>query len=544
MKVLAAVVADFQTGNVAARSRLGDDLRGEPVVRRTLRRVLACGRFAGVHLLVDPSQEAQARRAAEGLEVAVETHAAGRVPWRGYMAAARKWALDGWRGGLLGATVFDESCHPWVLEALARREQADAVADIHPAAALLDPGLTAAVVDHYAGIAEDARLAFTQAPPGLAPAVYASGLVADMARQVQPLCRTLAYRPAGPQKDMMMQPCHFACDARIAHAWGRCLADTDTGFRRLEAILESAGAVEPDAAGIAEFLRARRYTPTGVLPAEVEIELTTEDPLAESTLRPRGRAVGKRGPMPPAMFGRLIEELASRGDVRVVLGGFGDPLRHPEWPELLRACRAADIFALAVRTPGLDLDRQASAVLHEHAVDVLNVLLDANFPETYRRLHGVDGFEQVTARLEDFFAVQAGLQRPVPLVVPEMIKTHATLDEMEAFYDRWVNRCGSAVIVGPSRYGGRWPDLAVMDMSPPTRQPCARVFDRLMVLADGRVTACDQDFTGEHAIGSIRQDSLAAIWSGPAMTALRRSHLERRFDGLPLCPACSEWHRP
>ncbi len=544
MKILAAVVADFQMGNVTPRSRLGDDLRGEPVIRRTLRRVLAAGRFSGVHLLVDPSQEAAARRACDGLDVAVETHAAGRVPWRGYMAAARKWALDGWRGGLLGATVFDESCHPWVLEALARREQADAVADIHPAAALLDPKLTAAVVDHYKGIAEDARLAFTQAPPGLSAAVYAASLLADMARQVQPLCRTLAYRPAEPQKDMIMQPCHLACQARVAHAWGRCLADTDTGFERVAAILEQVGADEPDADAVAEFLRTRRWTPTGMLPAEVEIELTTEDPLAESTLRPRGRAVGSRGPMPPALFGRLIEELASRGDIRVVLGGFGDPLRHPQWPELLRLCRAADIFALAVRTPALDLDRRASAVLHEQAVDVLNVLLDANTPETYRRVHGVDAFEQVTANLEGFFAVQAELQRPVPLVVPEMIKTHATLDEMEAFYDRWINRCGSAVIAGPSCYGGRWPDLAVMDMSPPTRQPCARVFERLTVLADGRVTACDQDFTGEHAIGSIGEESLAAIWSGPAMASLRRSHLEKRYDGLPLCPECREWHRP
>jgi hypothetical protein len=64
------------------------------------------------------------------------------------------------------------------------------------------------------------------------------------------------------------------------------------------------------------------------------------------------------------------------------------------------------------------------------------------------------------------------------------------------------------------------------------------------VLADGRVTACDQDYKGSHAIGSLTDSTLSSLWTDPAMTAVRRSHLDGRFDGMPLCPMCEEWNRP
>src|SRR5690606_35828897 len=99
--------------------------------------------------------------------------------------------------------------------------------------------------------------------------------------------------------------------------------------------------------------------------------------------------------------------------------------------------------------------------------------------------HGADRFEEVMAGVEAL--LQAARQREhggVPLVVPEMIKTRRTMGEMEAFYDAWLTRGCTPVIAGPSDYAGRRPDLAVMDMSPPTRTPCRRLFRRCMVLAD------------------------------------------------------------
>jgi len=65
-----------------------------------------------------------------------------------------------------------------------------------------------------------------------------------------------------------------------------------------------------------------------------------------------------------------------------------------------------------------------------------------------------------------------------------------------------------------------------------------------MVLADGRVTACDQDFAGKHAVGRLSTQGIGEIWRGAAMEALRANHRIGDYDALELCRGCDEWHRP
>lgn len=548
MKIIATLTADFQRSAIGTRSRLTDSIAGETVIRRTLRRVAASTAIDSIHLLVHKSQASQARTAVEGLNVRIETHETADVPWRQLMTSARKWSLDAWRGGLAGACVFDETAHPWLLEALGRREQADGIVDVNPAAVLLDPNVLDAMIAHFADVRESVRMTFTQSAPGLTAAVYTTELMADLAQAGQSVGGMMVYRPAEPRRDMIMLPCFWAPDTLIRRACGRCVVDTDSAFERVEAILADLGPSSsdgvPEAGAVSGWLLAHRFQAPPALPAEVEVELTTEDPLFDTVLRPRGAAVGLRGPMTDVTFDRLVTELAERDDARLVFGGFGDPLRHPAWPVFVKRAREAGVYGIAVRTTAVDLDDAAITALMDARVDVVEVLLDAHTPETYAKLSNSKNFNQVRANLDRLLDQHRQRQQPQPLLVCSLTKTHETMDELEAFYDLWVSRTGSAVITGPSTFAGQWPDRSVMDMAPPTREPCERLWTRTLVLADGRVTACDQDFKGAHALGDLREQTLAGLWGSPCMTAIRASHRGGACDGMSLCPTCREWHRP
>lgn len=545
MKIIACIMTDFDTGPLGLPSRLGEELRGVPVLRRTVQRLLACERLAGIHVLVRPGDHERAAALLAGLDVRIETHNADPAPWRELVASARKWSLNAWRGGIAGMTVFDETLHPWVLEALARQEQADAVVDVAPSAALIDPGLVDAVAQHYLDLHEETRLAFTQAPPGLSVMIYSVDLLAQLARANQPIGRIMAYHPAEPQRDMVHQKCFYSCGSGIMYAQGRCLADTSTALERMGALLDAHGGEAPPAEDIARWLaRPTDGQDRQALPEEVEIELTTETCLPRSTLRPWGGAAGRRGPMEITCFQRLVDELVRRDDLRLVLGGFGEPLLHPAWEELLREAREAGVFGVAVRTSGLTLDDASAMTLSASGVDIVNVLIDAHSAATYLQVHGEDRYDELMARIESVNRAHQATQQPHPLLVPEMTKSPATMDELESFYDAWIQRTGTAVVRGPSHYAGQWPDLNVMQMAPPGRSACQRIYTRAMVLADGRVTFCDQDFRGAHAAGSLHETSLSDVWTGPAMEALRRAHENGDFGAMALCPACDEWHRP
>ncbi len=543
MKILGIIDADFERSPLGTRARLAQPLAGQAVLRRTAQRVLEARRLTSVHCVVPGAQAGTARDVLAGLPVQIETQDAGPPPWQRFVASCRKWALDSCLGGLGGTTVFDESLHPWVAEGLTQREGAQAAAIVPAAAALLDPVLLDAMLEHYEKVHEEVRLTYTQSAPGLTACICGLPLLADLARAGQYIGRTMAYRPADPQREMNVQPCFYQVGGAIACAGGRCLADTSSGFDTVSRIIAELGE-RADAGAISRWLLQQHlYVPH--LPDEVEVELTTQDPLAETTLRPRGACVPAREPMSEAIFARLVEALGGRDDVRLVLGGFGDPLMHPDWPRLLQIARQAGIFGLVIRTPAVHLDARSIEQIVAARVDIVNVLLDAHTPETYLAVHGADHFQRVQAAVESL--LQAA-RRPehggVPIVACEMIKTRRTMPEMEAFYDHWLRKGCGAVIVGPSRYGGQRPDLAVMDMSPPTRAACRRLMRRCLVLSDGTVSLCDQDFTGGQVMGRLAEQGLAEIWTGERLAQTRLSHRAARWSNLPLCSACSEWHRP
>ncbi len=547
MKVIAAMVADFERSFLGLASTLNTELRGETVIRRTIQRLRAAGELASVHLLVDGAQEAVARAAVAGLEVTVETHHAGAPPWTPYVASGRKWSLDSWRGGLAGTTVFDEFAHPWLLEALARREGADAIVDLPSAAPLLDPARLDDLIRHFAKVQQDSRIALVQTAPGLSGIIYQPEFLGSLAGSSQPPGRIMSYRPDDPHRDVLLQSCLMTTDAVISHGWGRCIADTSTAMSRLERLLDDLSATGPDSApgalDISRWLQADRNAPSE-LPREIEVEITTQDPLPNSRLRPRGAALGRAGEMSLETFRRVVDGLGGSNDRLLVLGGFGDPLLHPQWPQFVRYAREAGILGVAVRTTGVNLDAAATDTLLGLDVDVLNILLDAATAATYQRMHGADHFDRAVANIDQLCAVQHQRQCPRPLIVCEMIKTRESLDEMEPFYDRWVRKTASAVITGPSRYAGRWPDLAVMNMAPPGRRICSRLFSRTVILADGRMTLCDQDFAGTQAIGSVDQQPLGELWHAAGLAETRAGHLRSDYSALPLCSNCDEWHRP
>ena len=65
-----------------------------------------------------------------------------------------------------------------------------------------------------------------------------------------------------------------------------------------------------------------------------------------------------------------------------------------------------------------------------------------------------------------------------------------------------------------------------------------------LVLADGSVTMCDQDYAGAHILGNVRDQSLAEIWQGADLARIRAAHESGAFNATPMCADCEEWHRP
>ena len=555
MKTATVIQADLEVTPLGTRSRLADAMHGTPVLRRTVDRAARLRGIDGLVVLVPSSQRRAAERMLDGSAARVVAHDAPSPPWRALVRTARKWSLDGWRGGLGGSTCFDEfvDCR-LIAEALADRLDGD-VLFIPPAAPLFDPRLAERLIDHRPATREEARLAFATTPPGLSGVVMEGALVRELAAQGVPLGWVFSYKPDAPLRDLAFQSCCVEIAPEIRYAAGRLMTDTRRSWDLVEALLRDHP--DPDAVTACAWLRRREVDVVEELPREVEIELTTADPYPESVLRPRGSRVSTRGPINTAVVERVVEELAAWDDALIVLGGHGDPLCHSNFEDVLGAIRPrhsdtaarGGVYGVCLRTTAAGLDDRIIELLIAHEVDVLNVVLDAWTPELYAQLQGPSDPEG--ARLGDVLARldrlnQAKLERKsvAPIVVPEMAKSPRNVHELDDFHDGWLRKLGTVSIVGASDYAGQFENDRVTSVAPPKRGSCRRLRTRCVVLANGRVTACDQDVHGIMTVGDLADASLRDLWRGVPFEKIRDAHRTDRAHSTPLCGRCDEWHRP
>jgi spiro-SPASM protein len=458
------------------------------------------------------------------------------IPLLDQVNASQRWS-DGWRGGLLGTCHFDRGFHAPFVHDAARHLNAEAVVLVDPAAALVDPALIDALVAH---IAAHPRIeyAFTQAAPGLAGLLLRTPLVERLAKANTHPGRLFAYHPDTPGRDPMTMDMCLAVPPAVARTPHRFTLDSDRQIRRLSDATTSLNG-QLIGTGAEDLVALVASRPTAhPHPREVVLEVTT-DRATRPIFAPGTHLQLGRGAMPLTTLKPILDQLHGIDDLRLTIAGAGDPLLHPEFPEILRLIERANVPAVHVETDLVEPSAAALDALATARLDVLTIHLPAATAPTYQRVMSADALNRVIENLKRLLA----LRRSVPLIVPTFTKCRANLDEMEAWYDHWIRVLGTAVIAGPSDYAGQIPDAACADMSPPKRRPCARLDSRLTILSDGAVVACEQDALRRHPLGRVPGDDLSDLWQH-RLAPLRGDHATGSLHHRPLCLACKEWHRP
>lgn len=96
------------------------------------------------------------------------------------------------------------------------------------------------------------------------------------------------------------------------------------------------------------------------------------------------------GHMPLARFAGLVEGLpvASAESLTLAFSGFGEPLVHPAWHQMMRLARGRD-HRVEVITNGLRLDAQVARALVALGVGQVTVSVDGGDEAAYARMRGV-----------------------------------------------------------------------------------------------------------------------------------------------------------
>jgi hypothetical protein len=515
--------------------------RGEPVLAWTLRRLAQSKGITHCAILCWEDQLFAVQPIATVHKAFILSKAPRMAnPMLDAITVACKWS-DGWRGGLMGTCSFDRGFHAVWFNDICQKLQSDAVVLADPDAGLIDPILVDDVINH-AQRNPAVEYCFSPAAPGLSAVLVRSKLLECFAAGGGYLGRMLNYFPDLPGRDPIARETCAPVPAPVARTTHRFTLDTQRQIHRIDQATVHLNGQLMQTEAEALVAAVANVDITDVLPRDITLEINTTR--VASPLYWPGHYLSIHRPSLTLSQARgIFQQLASLDDIRLTLAGVGDPLLHPEVFDIIAAAHDAGIDSIHVETDLLELDAEKIKKLAESHVEVLTVHLPAATAATYQKIMGTDGLAAVVANIRQLLALRQSLSRGTPLLVPTFTKCKDNLHEMEAWYDQWLRAVGSAVITGPTDYAGQIPDVAVADMTPPRRRPCARLASRLSILCTGQVVSCEQDFLVRQPIGDLDRHTLREIWQSQ-LSDLRCAHASGQWDLYPVCQSCREWHRP
>jgi hypothetical protein len=415
------------------------EVGGKPALVRTAERLTRCARLTEI-VVATPERErvnAMLHEAggdvrqwmAEGRLVVEDAPEADEHALRP-MRAARAWAEDCWRGGLAGMTCYDEALDAVLATRVLERHGGEALLIVGADWVAVDHALCDEVIERHAESPSANPLTFTQAPPGCCGAVIGRAFLAELARGrssganawVATVGGVLGYQPQAPRHDPIARACCVSIDAQLRDAAVRCVADTPMALAALSALDERT--LDGDTPAIARGVRAV---------------------LEEGTVEPRELVIEDAG------AGDVVDVLrgfaaSSPGGLVTVAGAWGDVV------EATRVAREAGLF-VHTRTSGAGGSEEGRALV-ESGADVVGLDMVAQYEVTHRLLTGGDGFAASRACAEAVLSARTPVHGlPSVWLAPRIERRDAVYEEVEAFFDAWVARCGVAIIDPPCRVG-------------------------------------------------------------------------------------------
>lgn len=251
----------------------------------------------------------------------------------------------------------------------------------------------------------------------------------------------------------------------------------------------------------------------------------------------------KKGYMEFGLFQKIIDE-ARDFVFDIHLLHRGESLLHPEFFRMARYAHESGIVT-RFHTNGTLLDEEKSHKLIESGIDQFAFSFDGFDKETHESIRIKSTFEKTVGNIIRFLEIKKSLKAKKPVTVLELIN----------FPDRYkgLERRKKREFLG--RFKGLPLDkIEIKEMhnwageigrieNHKNYTPCTFLWHALIVLWDGSVLPCTQDFHGLLDLGNVREASLTKIWNSERMVSLRKKILSREVEGLRPCAGCDRLWR-
>ncbi|GAB4432810.1 MAG: tungsten cofactor oxidoreductase radical SAM maturase [Anaerolineae bacterium] len=309
--------------------------------------------------------------------------------------------------------------------------------------------------------------------------------------------------------------------------------------------------------------------------------------------------------MPLDTFRNLMDDLAQLpAPPTVHLSGYGEPLAHPNFLEMVRLAKATGA-SVEITTNGMLLDAKMAQALIELDLNKIMVSIDSVEPDVYNELRVKSDYQQVISNFRQlrrlklrgkgrhsnpqvgisFVAMRSNVADlpKLPALATYLGAWEIQVSNLEPHTPNMEHEILYAQSLRSAAYrASRWVpnmNLPKMDMDTDTRNPIGELHDSTVSLSwldqsmsnrnnyctfaqqgyaairwDGEISPClpllhdhptyllgRRKQITRHSLGNINQQPMTAVWAAPEFTTFRQKMRDFPFSPCSTCGGCERF---
>ena len=284
----------------------------------------------------------------------------------------------------------------------------------------------------------------------------------------------------------------------------------------------------------------RKGIQVGYAPYRLWIEPSSKCNLRCRMCANKDMAPEQVGMMETGLFEKVIDEAADFvHDINI--HHRGESLLNKRLFEMIRYAKRKGVV-VKLHTNATVLNREKASKVLESGLDLISFSFDGTDEETYERYRVGARFDRTLENITGFLSMKRERGAKAPWTVLELIDftesdSDYRLERLSEFKRRFEGLPLDRLIVKrPHNFGGNI-DLDTIGDST-VYSPCTYLWHSLVVLWNGDVTPCTQDFHAELVLGNVRDNTLREIFNGERLTALRGKAVAGTLAETSPCRNC------
>lgn len=280
-------------------------------------------------------------------------------------------------------------------------------------------------------------------------------------------------------------------------------------------------------------------TETPPFPKKAKVEVTSRCDLkcffCQHTYDLRGL-----GDVDPVFLERILKELRAAGVEELGLFWIGEPMLNPALPDYITLAKSLGFPYVFITTNGRLATAEKIRAVFDAGLDSIKFSFNADGPESYRQVCGVDGFDRTVANLKYAWEYRGGAKRPaIYASTVQMEGREAEYERTRALVEPFVDQHYPLRLYGKYALDQTRVVSAPADVqrSIDSMLPCWALFTEPHISFDGHMSACFCDHDQRLYMGDLNEMSVLDAWHSEKFRALRRAHLEGHVAGT-VCEAC------